>query len=484
MKQRRHPRIPLHPDLVRTLAIQTGSGPVAGEPVSDAQATDISLGGVGFCSRQVLQRGASVTLELPGAAVDETLSVTGTVTWVEPFTQAGAGQTETWYRYGVHFGGTTGAPVVLETERAETAVLTEIGRRSGASLELEAVFPAVEELVRQLLPGDHWRLDAVDSPRRWLTAVGVVGRVMPGWTVGQRRPLDNKLRAALRPGSPALAATADSAGTAPYASLQPAFAQGARSGLLAPLTAGGQVVGLLTVLTESLGGYGDHAVQLATRVAAQLAGPLAQAQLFATQRELAQEVQERRQAEDQLRRQAQLLASVRESVVATDLAGRVTYWGNGAVALYGHTADEAMGQPITFIVPAEEAATEEQRMKQVREQGSWQGQYRQQRKDGTTFWADTSISLVTDPSGAAVGLIGIDRDITAQREAEAQLVAARAATAAAKEADRLKDRFLSMVSHELRTPMTSLLGLAELLLREKVPAEQQRQSLLSSPELK
>ena len=60
-------------------------------------------------------------------------------------------------------------------------------------------------------------------------------------------------------------------------------------------------------------------------------------------------------------------------------------------------------------------------MRTVYETGAWQEQYVQQRKDGSRFWADTIIALVTDAHGQLCGFVGIDRDITAQKQAEEAL---------------------------------------------------------------
>lgn len=130
---------------------------------------------------------------------------------------------------------------------------------------------------------------------------------------------------------------------------------------------------------------------------------------------------EHQQVEEQLRLRAQLLDSLRESVVAADLGGRVVYWSKGAELLYGYSADEVLGRSITFIVKPEERHEEEERLRQVRETGLWTGQYVQQRKDGSWFWADTVISLVTDQYGQPRGFIGIDRDITQRKQAEERL---------------------------------------------------------------
>ncbi|MCZ6481560.1 MAG: PAS domain S-box protein [candidate division NC10 bacterium] len=133
------------------------------------------------------------------------------------------------------------------------------------------------------------------------------------------------------------------------------------------------------------------------------------------------DITEQRQAEEKLRLQAQLLDSVRESIVATDLEGHVVYWGKGAEALYGYRADEVIGKPITFIVESHEEDEERRRIDAVRTRGLWCGQYWQRRKDGSKFWADTVISLVTDEKGQPCGFIGIDRDITERKRAEEAL---------------------------------------------------------------
>jgi PAS domain S-box-containing protein len=133
------------------------------------------------------------------------------------------------------------------------------------------------------------------------------------------------------------------------------------------------------------------------------------------------DITERKEAEHQLRFQAQLLDSVRESVIATDLDGTVIYWGKGAEALYGYAAEETLGRPITFIVESGQEQAEWARIHQVRESGSWTGRYVQRRKDGALFWAETTISLVTGQDGKPFGMIGIDRDITEKVHAEKTL---------------------------------------------------------------
>jgi signal transduction histidine kinase len=71
--------------------------------------------------------------------------------------------------------------------------------------------------------------------------------------------------------------------------------------------------------------------------------------------------------------------------------------------------------------------------------------------------------------GAIIGASKIARDITAQKQAEAEreqlLAREQSALAAAQQALAVRDEFLASVSHDLRTPLTSIRGLAQLLAR-------------------
>ena len=133
------------------------------------------------------------------------------------------------------------------------------------------------------------------------------------------------------------------------------------------------------------------------------------------------DITERKRREEQLRFQAQLLDNLREAMVAIDLEGRIGYWGKGAERLYGYPAATAMGQELAALVEGEDEPALTTGICQTLEQGRWQGKARQQRQDGSRFWAETFLSRVRDSQDQVRGLIGIVHDISAQHRTEQEL---------------------------------------------------------------
>ena len=129
----------------------------------------------------------------------------------------------------------------------------------------------------------------------------------------------------------------------------------------------------------------------------------------------------RKQAEEHLRFHAQLLNSVRESVVASDLDGRILYWGRGAEKMYGYSAAEVLGKPYRDFAGAVAPPDETAFRQEILARGAWHGEHLQKDRQGRTFWTSTSISLVLDEKGKPAGYIGIDRDISERQQAEAAL---------------------------------------------------------------
>jgi len=169
-----------------------------------------------------------------------------------------------------------------------------------------------------------------------------------------------------------------------------------------------------------------------------------------------------------------LLAAIVESsddaIISKTLDGIITSWNAGARRLFGYSAEEMIGAPITKLIPAELWPEEREILAKLR-RGERIEHYETRRvaKDGSTIEVSLTVSPLRDVTGAIVGASKIARDIGTLRRAvterEYLLASERNARAEAERLSHLKDEFLATLSHELRTPMTTILGWTNLLRR-------------------
>ena len=108
---------------------------------------------------------------------------------------------------------------------------------------------------------------------------------------------------------------------------------------------------------------------------------------------------------------ADVLASLGQALIVTDLDGIVLLWNKEAEQLYGWSAVEAIGQPITSLcVPEMAQDVAEDIMTALRQGTPWSGGFPVRRKDGSLFTA-----LVTDSGiyheGSLVGIVGLSTNL-------------------------------------------------------------------------
>jgi PAS domain S-box-containing protein len=176
---------------------------------------------------------------------------------------------------------------------------------------------------------------------------------------------------------------------------------------------------------------------------------------------LALDITERKRTDERLRFQAQLLDTVEQAVIATDLAGRITYWNHFAERLYGWSRAEVLGRLILEVTPSDLSRDQAAAiMERLRRGESWSGEFVVQRRDGARFPAWVADSPIRDAEGKVIGIVGISSDVSDRRRLEDAL---RLRAEHLAEADRRKNEFLAMLAHELRNPLSPILNSAEIL---------------------
>ena len=131
------------------------------------------------------------------------------------------------------------------------------------------------------------------------------------------------------------------------------------------------------------------------------------------------DLRRREEAEEQLAHYSAIVGSLQDAIYATNLDGVVTFWNRGAESLYGYTAAEMLGSPLSILLPTEgsdEMATLRSRVKDG-ERVEYYDTVRR-RKNGTLVDVTATISPIKNSEGAVVGASGIAHDITDRKRAE------------------------------------------------------------------
>lgn len=161
---------------------------------------------------------------------------------------------------------------------------------------------------------------------------------------------------------------------------------------------------------------------------------------------------------------AAIVNSSDDAIIGKTADGVITTWNPAAERMYGYTAKEIIGQPITVLCPPDRVAEIEEILRKIRndERVSYHETVRQ-RKDGTVFPVSVTISPIHDDRHDLIGASSITRDISERYRLQAEL---RLRTDDLEIAYRDLETFSYSVSHDLRAPLRALRGLSSALLQD------------------
>ena len=125
------------------------------------------------------------------------------------------------------------------------------------------------------------------------------------------------------------------------------------------------------------------------------------------------------EAEKAQRRLAAIIESSEDAIASKDLNGIITSWNKSAERLFGYTAEEIIGQPVTLIIPPELHGDEPRILGKIRA-GERIEHFQTVRvhKNGQLIDVSLTVSPIKDDKGNIVGAAKIVRDITRQKKLE------------------------------------------------------------------
>ena len=146
------------------------------------------------------------------------------------------------------------------------------------------------------------------------------------------------------------------------------------------------------------------------------------------------------ESEQRLRWLASIVESSDDAIISKNLDGIITSWNKGAERIFGYTAEEAIGQPITIVIPQDRHDEERSILTRIR-RGERIDHFEtiRQHKHGSLIVVSLTVSPVKNAEGKIVGASKSARDITEQKRAQQQI------TTLAREAEHRSKNLLATV---------------------------------------
>jgi PAS domain S-box-containing protein len=332
----------------------------------------------------------------------------------------------------------------------EMAIITEIGRVIGSSLDIGEVYERFAAEARKLIPFDRIVINLIDHEHQMVKIAHISGMDIPGRRVGDSFPLKetaNEHIAQTHIGSIVQPQSAEE-GVRCYPFLSIGLSAGLNSLLSVPLISRDEMIGVLHFRSKKPNAYAEGDLRLADRIGAQIAGAIAKAQLFT---DLKKTEKSLRESEGRLRTLVEQAAvGVAEIEMST---GRFLTVNQRLCEMLDRTEEEMLAASFQEIMHPEDLHQHEEKtaLLLAGEIGHYGLEERCLRKDGEIIWANITASLLWKSEETTGRNIVTLEDITERKRIEAVLQQAHD-----EQEQRAADRSaeLMRVNEELRAEIT------------------------------
>jgi len=179
--------------------------------------------------------------------------------------------------------------------------------------------------------------------------------------------------------------------------------------------------------------------------------------------ELNTDVTGRRQAEDALRRQANLLEQTHDAIIVWEFSRTITFWNRGAEQLYGFSREEAIGRLSHELLQTQHPVPTSAFVAALEREGEWNGELIHTARDGRKILVESRHLLMREADGRHL-VLETNRDITERKRAEESLRQAQADLAHVSRVTTMGELTASL-AHEVNQPIAAAVTNANACIR-------------------
>jgi two-component system, cell cycle sensor histidine kinase and response regulator CckA len=300
----------------------------------------------------------------------------------------------------------------------ENAVMAEIGRIASSTLNFEEVYDRFTEEVRKLISFDSLAVKnvVIDKEKNFLGVSYVLGKTVTGNPGREPTPFAGSVtEEAVNTRSGIIIDFGDIEKVkSRYPRLVQLFGAGIRSMMVVPVIFKDRAIGTIHFRSKNLKNFSDHDLKVAVRISAQIAGDIANAQLFA----------ERRQMEETLKeseaRHRRLVESSNDIIMEVDENGNLLYVSPNYKYIAGYDPAERLGKSMFEYAHPDDIPAIVNTIEKAKQSGEGKVVCRNRHKDGRWLWYEASGKVYRTADGQLRSVV-ISRNIDERKQAEEKM---------------------------------------------------------------